>query len=126
MPIACLPTVIEVSSAQDAYALLDELESLTEFQFDARVEELQGVAVTGSGEVNDVGSTDWMDTEAPSGYGYKVILHLRGDSSKKVVVFLRTSNGLASLSIGDNYSFSGRLLSVADWGFWLTMYVQSD
>ena len=108
-------------------SILREVEELTEFQFDARAAELSGNRVSGSGEVNDVGTVDWLDAaDAPNGYGYKVIVHLNGHNSRKAVVFLRSSDGLATLGIGDSYSFTGEIISIKDWGFWFTAYIKGD
>ena len=114
-------------SLPDLNSILREVSELTEFQFDARAAELNGDRVSGNGEVNDVGTVDWLDAaDAPNGYDYKVIVHLNGSSSRKAVVFLRSSDGLASLGIGDSYSFTGEIISIKDWGFWFTAYIKGD
>lgn len=109
------------------YTIMNEISNLTEFQFDIRVEELRGSRVSGSGIVEEVGSVDLFDSsQAPTGYSYKVILLLNGNSSRKAVVFLRSSSGLASINLEDEYSFTGSIIDVTDWGFWYTAYIRAD
>ncbi len=115
------------SSLPDLYDIMEEFPDITEFQFEGRVDECIGDRVSGSGEVDDVGSIDLLDAaNAPDGYPYKVIVHLHGDSQLKAVVFLRSSEGLGEISIDDDYSFTGQIIDITDWGFWFTAYIKGD
>ena len=125
-----LPSPLQVligQGRQDLHEIMEDFPDITEFQFEERLDGLIGVSVSGSGEVDDVGTVDLLDSaNAPNGYEYKVIVHLEGDSQLKAVVFLNSSEGLGSINIGDTYSFTGSILDISDWGFWFTAYIRGD
>ena len=125
-----LPNPVQVligHGRQDLHDIMEDFPDITDFQFEERLDDLVGVSVSGSGEVDDVGTVDLLDSaHAPNGYEYKVIVHLEGDSQLKAVVFLRSSDGLGAINIGDTYSFTGSILDITDWGFWFTSYVRGD
>jgi len=131
MASALLPAGIATSmlgtTPTDLHAIMAEFSDITEFQFDSRVDQYRGTYVSGHGEVDDVGSVDLLDAaNAPDGYSYKVVVYLRGDHQLKAVVFLRSSTGLGSINIGDDYSFTGEIIDITDWGFWFTAYIQGE
>lgn len=109
------------------FTLMGELVNITDYQFEARVGNLQGTTVTGSGFVQEVGSVGLFDMRyGPSGYSYKVIVHLNGNDERKAVVYLRSSTGLASLNVGTPVYFTGTILGIVDWGFWHEAYIRGN
>lgn len=125
-----LPSPAQVLIGQgrmDLHEIMQDFPGITEFQFEERLDDLIGVSVSGSGRVDDVGTVDLMDAaNAPDGYEYKVIVHLEGDSQLKAVIFLNSSEGLGSISIGDTYTFTGSIIDITDWGFWFTAYIRGN
>ena len=114
-------------SLPDLHSIMADYPDITEFQFESRVDDVVGNMVSGHGEVEDVGSLDFMDyANAPDGYEYKVILALNGDNQTRAVVFLISSTGLGSINIGDEFYFTGQIIDITDWGFWFTAYIKGD
>jgi hypothetical protein len=119
---------LATSNCKDLLPIMSKFSSLTQLQQDNwNDENANKFIVCGTGKIDEVAKNDFMDNEAPNDYYFKIILILPSDKKlSKVVIFTKSSTGLASLNKRNNFAFQGNLRTIKDYKLWITAYVTNS
>lgn len=116
-------TEIDSSKIRPITKLISHFDGLTDLQQDEwNSNHKWEYVVKGNGQVTEVGETGFMSED--DSFPYEVTIEL-SEGQRAVVYYPKAKRDyVLGLNKGSNVSFSGRLKSITDWGFWKTGYVK--
>jgi hypothetical protein len=105
--------------------LLDNFGNMTELRQEQwnRDNEWKHI-VSGAGEVSEVNRTGFLSEISDA--EYEVTVELRGGDRAVLYMEKNNSDFVLDLEIGDSITFTGKLKSITDWGFWRSGYIKID